>query len=151
MGKTRLGPLGGGVRAQEASPVPREVGSNSNRSSWPVRTRSRKSHNPFGLQVGPETLRRLQFGASDLGQNHLAEYHHAAKRLSQSVIWISPVRNDGPAVVHEPYTYSLTDPNFDIWSQAGAGAEIELRVPGSTAHGVPTGLVPQARSQAEGC
>ncbi len=39
---------------------------------------------------------------------------------------------------------------LDIWSQAGAGTEIELRIPGAIAYAAPTGIELPGNSQAGG-
>jgi nitrate/nitrite-specific signal transduction histidine kinase len=40
--------------------------------------------------------------------------------------------------------------HLDIWSQAGAGTEIELRIPGAIAYTAPTGSGLPGNSQAGG-
>jgi signal transduction histidine kinase len=39
---------------------------------------------------------------------------------------------------------------LEIWSQTGAGTEVELRIPGPIAYAKPTGLGPSRGSRAEG-
>jgi signal transduction histidine kinase len=39
---------------------------------------------------------------------------------------------------------------LEIWSQAGAGTEVDLRVPGSIAYAVPTAFPGGSRLEADG-